>query len=132
MNITRIAKGTTLGAAFVLASLHACQAPVIYKEIGKERVNPEVITKIDAMMENSKSIINNPNYECIGRDTVEITTEMYKNYDEYLAKLNKIAIDRSKNSTHNDIVTVLNSDKMYTDSGLDVYIPVEFYGKPNI
>ena len=129
MELKRIAKNSIWRAAFFLAGLNACQTPITYKEIGKNRVNPKAMTQINLMKENSKDFINNCNYKCIGKDTVEVTPDVYKNYDEYIAKLNKIALEKNKNLHYDNIKTVLNSDKLYTNSGLDVYIPVEYYGK---
>ena len=134
MNVTRIAKNTTLGATLLLAGIYACTRPsdLNYKEISKNQINPNVIDHVSMLKQNSQDIVNNPKYECIGKDTIELTPEIYRNYDEYLSKLNQIPIDKSKDTTHNNLRTVLNSDKMYTNSGLDLYVPVEYYGQPNI
>ena len=130
MQILKLAKVPIAGSLLMAGMLACYESPVSYKSVGTDMLNLKVKESLNIMKASSKNVIDNPDYKYYGKDTIEVTSDIWKSYDDYIAKLNRLAMEKNSYSC-SELKTVINSDEVYTNSGLDVYIPVEYYGKLN-
>lgn len=157
MKVGKIAK---IGILSGLVSLCSCskQQKVFYPA---QNVPQRVINKINSLNLQTNIIKRDSRYKFFGKDTLEITEDVFDGTRVYLNKLNKEAqknTPKVKTGMHlenhivpktgegTDIIpvmkptyepvyvnqkTVISSSDVFTRSGDDYYVPVEYYGMPN-
>ena len=109
----------------------------------------------------SECLLKDSAYICYGKDTIKMTQDFVANPSKYVETLNELAVKKTPKkrvSTHiimktsptseggsarvptikneyiyeyKDQIGVIKSDKLFTSGDEDLYVPVEYYGKPN-
>lgn len=132
-----------------------------FQEMTAKHIAPVVTERIDSIAQASKQILANKNYQKFAEDTLELTKDFFNNPAKFIEKLNKHSVDNIPETctgsytttqqvyngsklvgiipvkhhiyTDNFIntKTVINSKKIFTRDGDDMFIPVEYYGIPN-
>lgn len=132
-----------------------------FQEMTAKHIAPVVTERIDSIAQASQKILENKNYQKFGEDTVSITKDFFNNPAKFIENLNKHSADNIPETcigsytttqqlyngsklagiipvkryiyTDNFIntKTVINSKKIFTRDGDDMFIPVEYYGIPN-
>ncbi len=131
-----------------------------FQEMSTKKVAPFIIERVDSIAQASQNILTDKNYKKFGEDTLAITKDFFNNPAKYVKNLNKSAacnvpkIGIGSYTTMMPIIngkttilipqrhiiyeqnfinakTVINSKKIFTRDGNDMFIPVEYYGIQN-
>ena len=151
-----IMSGIVIGSGILTS---ACKK-VPFQEISRNNLPKHITEKIDSIAIESRKILDNPQYEKFGEDTLNLTGDFYKNTEIFIKELNRTAQSKTPKTctSHYTIMqpiytskstilvpqthsiyednyinqkVVINSDKVFSKNGKDLYIPVEYYGIPN-
>ncbi len=147
---------TMLVASAILTGVAACTEKKPYVQMPKENVPEAVYNKLDSLSKESKKIINNPEYELYGKDTLELSKNFARKTDKFVNKMNdkakmadeetvvgsrvtinyyspgpKYQIEDIYDSNHTNHIGVIRAPKVLTTDSTDMYVPVEYYGMKN-
>lgn len=156
-----MAKNFMLIGAFALStSLISCNRERSYKELNKEDVPIEFKEAIDSFVHENKDIPENPNFVKYGEDTLRFEKFYLYDTPRFRRDLEKMAqknMPKTCVGSKKDLVPIFNgktvvlrakkrniyeyhyvnnkavvvSDKLFTQRGRDIHIPIQFYGEPN-
>ena len=159
MKISRLfGLGVLGGVMSVSGAIQSCKkAPL--RLVERADAPKEIVHKADSLVKDMQKISKDPSYIFFGRDTVEITGLLKESSEDYVNSLNKRAQRRTpkvKKGTYidnmlfpksgggydvipitkpiyapiyNESKAVISSAEIYTRTGKDLYVPVEYYGK---
>lgn len=156
LGISKIRAGA-LSAFLMLSSIGCKKNAPVYKLLPSDYVAPKVIKNIESIRNKTVSVINNPDYVLLGRDTVVLNKDFHLHPEKFLEEQNKKLADKFVDEVKGewksnyiatpdgdayvyspdyyrkyvDKTTVINSDKIYTTDSIDMFVPVEYYGKIN-
>lgn len=132
------------------------------RKIPQNEVPKELVKKLDSISNESKKVLNDTTYHFFGNDTLKISDEIYTNPPKYVKFMNTIADKQTpkvktgqhlenimlpKSGGGFDIIPVMKNDytkkyknqkaiitdvEIYSRTGKDLYIPVQYYGQTNI
>ena len=133
MKISKILKTGIIGGLISLSTA-SCKktSPRFYpiKDAPKGMVN-----QINLIKWETGKVLRNSQYKCFGKDTLEITKDVFNGTHAYMKKMNDKAIKQTPLKILEPIYinqkTVVTSSDIFTKNGEDIYVPVEYYGIPN-
>jgi len=159
MKIGKILKVGILGGLISLSSASCKKASSGY--IPAQNIPQGIAKRVELIRWQTHRIVQDSSYKYYGKDTLEITEDIFNGTRAYLNKLNKIAEKKTpdiwtgakliretiieNNGKRNEIQllkdiyipryinqkAVIKSTDVFTHNGENIYVPVEFYGIPN-
>ena len=156
LGISKIRAGA-LSALLMLSAAGCKKSAPVLKPLPYDYVAQKVINNIDAIRHKTVSVIENPDYVLLGRDTVALNKDFLLHPEKFLVeqnkKLSKKFMDQVKGEWKSDYIstpdggayifapdyyykyvdktTAVRSNNIYTTDSTDMFIPVEYYGKIN-
>lgn len=158
MRVNNLIKAGVLSAVLSTGAVSCQKAPL--REMPAKYVSETVAKRLDSIASETQKVLADTNYKIFGHDTLELTKEFFKNPSKFIKKMNgkaslktpstcvgsyttTVPISTGKSTIISTQVhylyeddflkpkTIISSPKIFTRDSVDMYVPIEYWGKPN-
>lgn len=158
MRLGNLLKTGVLSAALSTSAVSCQKAPL--REMPAKYVTETVANRLDSIASETQRVLADTNYKCFGYDTIELTKEFFKNPAKFIKKMNNKAVQKTPSTCVGVYTTtipvstgkitvlttqvhsiyeddflkpkaIIRSPKIFTRDSVDMYVPTEYWGKPN-